>query len=80
MVKKVAGIDVGQYRFGVRLDGTIQKLAFKAVRDSVKDAQIEHKDTSLSVIGTVGTRAYELMPGLPINEYVGLEGEMTNTI
>jgi hypothetical protein len=29
----------------------------------------------LSVVGTAGTRTYELMPAVPINEYVGLEGK-----
>jgi len=75
MVKKVAVIGVGHSRFGVRSDVTIQELAFEAVKDAFRDAGIEHKDIDLSVVGTSGTRNYELMPAVPINEYVGLEGK-----
>ena len=75
MAKKVAVIGVGHSRFGVRSDVTIQELAFEAVKDALKDAEIEQKDIDLSVVGTAGTRSYELMPAVPINEYVGLEGK-----
>jgi len=75
MVKKAAVIGIGHSRFGVRSDVTIQELAFEAVRDALKDAEIEQKDIDLSVVGTAGTRTYELMPAVPINEYVGLEGK-----
>jgi len=73
--KKVAVIGVGHSRFGVRSDVTIQELAFEAVKDALKDAGIEQKDIDFSVVGTAGTRTYELMPAVPINEYVGLEGK-----
>ena len=75
MAKKVAVIGVGHSRFGVRSDVTIQELAFEAVKDAFKDANIEQKDIDVSVVGTSGTRTYELMPAVPINEYVGLEGK-----
>jgi len=75
MGKKAAVIGVGHSRFGVRSDVTIQELAFEAVKDALKDAGIEQKDIDLSVVGTAGTRTYELMPAVPINEYVGLEGK-----
>ncbi len=75
MVKKAAVIGIGHSRFGVRSDVTIQELAFEAVKDALKDAEIEQKDIDLSVVGTAGTRTYELMPAVPINEYVGLEGK-----
>jgi acetyl-CoA C-acetyltransferase len=75
MVKKAAVIGVGHSRFGVRSDVTIQELAFEAVKDALKDSGIEQKDIDLSVVGTAGTRTYELMPAVPINEYVGLEGK-----
>ncbi len=72
MAKKVAVIGVGHSRFGVRSDVTIQELAFEAVRDAFEDAGVGQKDIDLSVVGTSGTRTYELMPAVPINEYVGL--------
>jgi len=59
----------------VRSDVTIQELAFESVKDTLKDAGITQKDIDLSVVGTAGTRTYELMPAVPINEYVGLEGK-----
>ena len=71
MARKVAVIGVGHSKFGVRSDVTIQELAFEAVKDAFKDAGIEQKDVDLSVVGTAGTRTYELMPAVPVNEYVG---------
>jgi len=73
MAKKVAVIGVGHSRFGVRSDATIQEVAFEAVKDAFEDAGIRQKDVELSVVGTAGTRTYELMPAVPINEYIGLE-------
>jgi len=73
MTKKVAVIGVGHSRFGVRSDATIQEIAFEAVKDAFEDAGIRQKDVELSVVGTAGTRTYELMPAVPINEYVGLQ-------
>jgi acetyl-CoA C-acetyltransferase len=75
MARKVAVIGVGHSRFGVRSDVTIQELAFEAVKDAFKEAGVEQKDIDLSVVGTAGTRTYELMPAVPVNEYVGLEGK-----
>ena len=73
MEKKVAVIGVGHSKFGVRSDATIQEIAFEAVREAFKDSGIGQKDIELSVVGTAGTRTYELMPAVPINEYAGLE-------
>jgi len=73
MTRKVAVIGVGHSRFGVRSDATIQEIAFEAVKDAFKDAGIRQKEVELSVVGTAGTRTYELMPAVPINEYVGLQ-------
>jgi len=72
-MKKVAVIGVGNSKFGVRSDATLQEIAFEAVRDALKDAGVGQEYIDLSVVGTVGTRAYELLPAVPINEYVGLE-------
>lgn len=73
MAKKVAVIGVGHSKFGVRSDATIQEIAFEAVKNAFEDADIRQKDVELSVVGTAGTRTYELMPAVPINEYTGLQ-------
>jgi len=73
MTRKVAVIGVGHSRFGMRSDATIQEIAFEAVKDAFEDAGIRQKDVELSVVGTAGTRTYELMPAVPISEYVGFQ-------
>jgi acetyl-CoA C-acetyltransferase len=60
--------------FGVRNDVTIQELVWEAVRESLDDSGLEQKDIELSVVGTVNTRGYELMPAVVVNEYSGLTG------
>jgi len=71
-MRKVAVIGVGQSVFGVRGDVTLQELAWEAVREALEDAGITQKDVDTSVVGTVGTRGYELMPAQPVNDYVGM--------
>ncbi|RLI43527.1 thiolase domain-containing protein, partial [Candidatus Bathyarchaeota archaeon] len=71
-MKKVAIIGVGNSRFGVRNDVTIQELAFEAIREALIDADLTQKNIELSVVGTAGTRSYELMPAVLVNEYCGL--------
>ena len=73
-MRKVAVIGVGNSRFGDRSDVTLQELAFEAVKEALEDAGITQKDIELSVVGSVATRNYELMPAVPVNEYVGLSG------
>jgi acetyl-CoA C-acetyltransferase len=60
--------------FGVRNDVTIQELVWEAVREALDDSGLEQKDIELSVVGTVNTRGYELMPAVVVNEYSGLTG------
>jgi len=71
-MRKVAVIGVGQSVFGVRGDVTLQELAWEAVREALEDAGVTQKDVDISVVGTVGTRGYELMPAQPVNDYVGM--------
>ncbi|HID05103.1 MAG TPA: thiolase domain-containing protein [Candidatus Caldiarchaeum subterraneum] len=73
-MKRVGIIGVGCSRFGVRDDVALQELAFEAVKEAVQDAGVNPADIELSVVGTVGTRNYELMPAVPINEYCGFSG------
>ncbi len=71
---RVGIIGVGCSKFGVRDDVTLQELAFEAVKEAVEDAGISKEDIEMSVVGTAGTRSYELMPAVPINEYCGFAG------
>lgn len=72
---KVGIIGAGCSRFGVRDDVTLQELAFEAVKEALDDAGLSRKDIQMSVVGTAGTRSYELMPAVPINEYCGFSGK-----
>ena len=71
-MSKVAVIGVGSSRFGRRDDALLQELAFESVKEALIDAGITQKDIGLSVVGSVGTREYELQPAVPVNDYVGL--------
>jgi acetyl-CoA C-acetyltransferase len=73
-MRRVAVVGVGMSAFGVRNDVTIQELVWEAVRESLDDSGLEQKDIELSVVGTVNTRGYELMPAVVVNEYSGLTG------
>lgn len=70
-MRKVAVIGVGNSKFGNRGDVTVQELAFEAIKEAIEDAGISPKDIELSVVGSAGTRTYELYPAVPINEYAG---------
>ena len=70
-MKRVAVLGVGNSKFGDRSDVTIQELAFEAVREALEDASLRQRDIGISVVGTAGTRSYELYPAVPVNEYVG---------
>lgn len=72
---KVGVIGVGCSKFGVRRDATLQEVAFEAVREAMRDAGVTREDVELSVVGTAGTRSYELMPAVPVNEYCGFAGK-----
>ncbi|MFP3279416.1 MAG: thiolase domain-containing protein, partial [Vulcanisaeta sp.] len=71
-MRKVGIIGVGQSVFGVRGDVTLQELAWEAINEALNDAGLTRKDIEISVVGSVGTREYELLPAVPINEYSGL--------
>ncbi|MBS7246732.1 MAG: thiolase domain-containing protein [Candidatus Jordarchaeales archaeon] len=71
---RVGVIGVGCSKFGVRRDVTLQEIAFEAVKEAVVDAGVSREDIELSVVGTAGTRSYELMPAVPVNEYCGFAG------
>jgi Acetyl-CoA acetyltransferase len=73
-MRRVAVMGVGMSAFGVRNDVTIQELVWEAVREALDDSGLEQKDIELSVVGTVNTRGYELMPAVVVNEYSGLTG------
>jgi len=56
-------------------DAILQEIAFEAFKEALEDAGITQKDIDLSVVGSVGTRLYESLPAVPINEYLGLVGK-----
>lgn len=72
---KVGIIGVGCSKFGRRDDVTIQELAYEAVREALDDAGVTQDDVDLSIVGSVNTRGYELMPAVPVNEYCGFAGK-----
>ena len=72
---KVGIIGVGCSKFGKRDDVTLQELAFEAVSEALRDSDLTPDDIDLSVVGCVGTRSYELMPAVPVNEYCGFAGK-----
>lgn len=72
---KVGVIGVGCSRFGRRDDVTIQELSYEAVREALEDAGLTQEDVDLSIVGSVNTRGYELMPAVPVNEYCGFAGK-----
>ncbi|MCS7118908.1 MAG: thiolase domain-containing protein [Archaeoglobaceae archaeon] len=71
---RVGVVGVGCSKFGVR-DVTLQEIAFEAVIEALKDANLSQEEIDLSVVGCVGTRSYELMPTVVINEYCGFSGK-----
>ncbi|WP_048056813.1 thiolase domain-containing protein [Vulcanisaeta moutnovskia] len=71
MVRRVGIIGVGQSVFGVRGDVTIQELAWEAVGEALEDAGLTQRDIDISIVGSAGTRTYELYPAVPVNEYSG---------
>jgi acetyl-CoA C-acetyltransferase len=74
MPRKVAIIGVGNSKFGVRDDALLQEIAFEAIKEALEDAGITQKEIELSVVGSVGTRMYEALPAVPVNEYAGFSG------
>jgi len=75
MNRRVAVIGVGNSVFGRRTDSLIQEIAFEAIKEALEDAGITQAEIDLSVIGCVGTRSYEALPAVPINEYCGFSGK-----
>lgn len=65
---RVGVIGVGCSRFGRRDDAVIQELAYEAVKEAIDDAGVTQDEVELSVVGSVNTRGYELMPAVPVNE------------
>lgn len=75
MNRRVAIIGVGNSVFGKRDDALIQEIALEAVKEALEDSGITQKEIELSVVGTVGTRSYEALPAVPVNEYCGFAGK-----
>ncbi|MEM0331563.1 MAG: thiolase domain-containing protein [Archaeoglobaceae archaeon] len=73
-MRKVGVVGVGCSKFGNR-EVTLQELAFEAVDEALNDAGLTQEEIELSVVGCVGTRTYEFMPAVPVNEYCGFVGK-----
>ncbi|AIY89844.1 thiolase domain-containing protein [Geoglobus acetivorans] len=73
--RRVGIIGAGCSKFGIRDDVTLQELAFEAVSEALNDASLTKDDIEMSVVGIAGTRSYELMPAVPVNEYCGFAGK-----
>ncbi len=71
---KVGVVGVGCSKFG-RREVTLQELAFEAVDEALKDAGLTQDNIDISIVGCAGTRSYELMPAVPVNEYCGFAGK-----
>ena len=71
---RVGVIGAGCSKFGRRDDVNIQELAYEAVKEALDDAGISREEVDISIVGSVNTRGYELMPAVPVNEYCGFAG------
>jgi acetyl-CoA C-acetyltransferase len=74
-MRRVAIIGVGSSKFGVRSDASFPEIAFEATKEAFADAGITKNEIELSVVGSVGSRLYEVYPAPLINEYVGLSSK-----
>jgi len=71
IVRRVAVIGCENSKFGVHSEAAFPEIAFETVKGALEDAGITQKDVELSVVGTVGSRLYEMYPAPMINEYTG---------
>jgi len=70
-LRDVAIVGVGQSRFGNRCDVRIDELAWEAVSDALKDANLSAKDMEFLVVGCAGGWSAEALPAAICSEYCG---------
>lgn len=70
-LRNVAIVGVGQSKFGNRYDVRIDELAWEAVSEALKDANVSAKDMEFLVVGCVGGWSAESLPAVLCSEYCG---------
>ena len=70
-MRNVAIVGVGHSKFGNRFDARIDELAWEAVREALKDANLSAKDLEFLVVGCAGGWSAESLPAVICSEYCG---------
>jgi len=70
-LRNVAVIGVGHSKFGNRYDVRIDELAWEAVSEALKDANLTAKDIEFLVVGCAGGWSAEFTPAGVCSEYCG---------
>ena len=71
-MRDVAIVGVGHSKFGNRFDLRIDELAWEAVGEALKDANLQAKDIEFQVTGCTGGWSAEFLPAVVCSEYCGL--------
>ncbi|MGD8544588.1 MAG: thiolase domain-containing protein [Candidatus Bathyarchaeota archaeon] len=70
-MRNVAIIGVGHSKFGNRYDVRIDELAWEAVHEALKDAEISPNEIEFQIIGCSGGWSGESLPAVICSEYCG---------
>jgi acetyl-CoA C-acetyltransferase len=70
-MRNVAIVGVGHSNFGNRCDVRIDELAWEAISDALKDANLTTKDIEFLLVGSAGGWSAESLPAVICSEYCG---------
>jgi len=70
-LRDVAIIGVGHSVFGNRYDTRLDELAWEALSEALKDANLSTKDIELLIVGCAGGWSAEALPAVICSEYCG---------
>jgi len=70
-LRDVAIVGVGHSLFGNRYDVRLDELAWEAVSEALKDANLTTKDIELLIVGCAGGWSAEALPAVVCSEYCG---------
>lgn len=70
-LRNVAIVGVGHSQFGTRFDVRIDELAWEAVSQALKDANLSAKELEFLVVGCSGGWSAESLPAVICSEYCG---------
>lgn len=70
-MRDVAIVGVGHSVFGNRFDVRLDELAWEAVSEALKDANVTTKDIELLIVGCAGGWSAEALPAVVCSEYCG---------